>query len=256
MENRYDAVIFDWAGTTIDYGCFAPVGAFVETFREYGIEPTLKEVREPMGMLKRDHIKAMLGMERINKQWINIHKREWDEEDIDDMYSVFEGKLLDSLMKYTDVKPHVTEVVDELRKRNIKIGSTTGYTDNMMAIVVPSARDNGYSPDVWFSPDSVDKKGRPYPYMIFKNMETLGIKSVDRVMKVGDTVSDIKEGKAAGVYTVGVIEGSSELGLTKQEYDTMEYNDRKERIQVVKDKFIKAGADAVINNMGDLLELI
>ncbi len=24
MTNRFDAVIFDWAGTTVDYGCFAP----------------------------------------------------------------------------------------------------------------------------------------------------------------------------------------------------------------------------------------
>ena len=37
--------------------------------------------------------------------------------------------------------------------------------------------------------------------MIFRNMEALGLSDVRRVMKVGDTVSDIKEGKNAGVYT-------------------------------------------------------
>ena len=30
MNNKFEAVIFDWAGTTVDYGCFAPVQAFVE----------------------------------------------------------------------------------------------------------------------------------------------------------------------------------------------------------------------------------
>ena len=59
-----EAVIFDWAGTTVDYGCFAPVQAFVEVFKHFGIEPTMQEVREPMGMLKIDHIRTMLHMPR------------------------------------------------------------------------------------------------------------------------------------------------------------------------------------------------
>ena len=31
--------------------------------------------------------------------------------------------------------------------------------------------------------------------MIFKNMETLKVTSVDKVIKAGDTISDIREGK-------------------------------------------------------------
>ena len=45
---KIKAVIFDWAGTTVDFGCMAPVQAFVEVFKEFGIEPTMEEVREPM----------------------------------------------------------------------------------------------------------------------------------------------------------------------------------------------------------------
>ena len=37
---KIEAVIFDWAGTTVDFGCFAPVQAFVEAFKAEGIEPT------------------------------------------------------------------------------------------------------------------------------------------------------------------------------------------------------------------------
>lgn len=54
---KIEAVIFDWAGTTVDFGCFAPVQAFVEVFKHFGIEPTMEEVRKPMGMLKRDTLK-------------------------------------------------------------------------------------------------------------------------------------------------------------------------------------------------------
>ena len=53
--------------------------------------------------------------------------------------------------------------------------------------------------------------------MIFANMQALGLTAVGNVVKVRDTISDIKEGVNAGVWTAGVIEGSSELGLSQQE---------------------------------------
>lgn len=49
---KYEGIIFDWAGTTVDYGCMAPVRAFDEAFKSFGIEPTMEEIRKPMGMLK------------------------------------------------------------------------------------------------------------------------------------------------------------------------------------------------------------
>ena len=45
--SKIEAVIFDWAGTTVDYGCFAPVQVFTEVFKNAGVEPTMEEVREP-----------------------------------------------------------------------------------------------------------------------------------------------------------------------------------------------------------------
>ena len=250
------AVIFDWAGTTVDYGCFAPVQAFVEVFKHFGIEPTMEEVRKPMGMLKRDHIKTMLQMDRIANLWQEKYGRAWNEQDVDALYALFEEKLFAILDQFADVKPYVKETVAALREKGIKIGSTTGYTDEMMAIVVPKAAENGYAPDVWFSPDAVGHKGRPYPYMIYKNMEALGISSAEDVVKVGDTISDIKEGKHAGVYTIGVIEGSSELGLTQEEYEALSDAEKQEKSKAVKEKFMAAGADAVIANMGELLAYI
>ncbi len=79
---KLNTVIFDWAGTTVDYGCFAPVRAFVEAFKKFGIEPTVAEVREPMGMLKKDHIRCMMQMLRINNEWQRIYGRTWTEEDV------------------------------------------------------------------------------------------------------------------------------------------------------------------------------
>lgn len=220
---KFDGIIFDWAGTTVDYGCFAPVKAFIEAFEQYGITPTLEEVRKPMGMLKIDHVRTMLSMDRISGLWEEKQGRKWTEEDVQKVYELSESKILEIVHNYAEPKPYVVETVNKLREMGLKIGSTTGYTDEMMALVVPKAAELGYAPDCWFSPDSTNKKGRPYPYMIFRNMEKLELKDVSRVMKVGDTVADILEGKNAGMVTVGILEGSSVMGLTQEEYEALMY---------------------------------
>ena len=251
-----EAVIFDWAGTAVDYGCFAPVQAFREAFAHYDVPVTMEETRKPMGMLKRDHIRTMMKMERVAAEWKRVHGREASEEDVEAVYAQFEPKLFSILKDYSSPKPFVLETVDTLRKMGIKIGSSTGYTDAMMDIVVKGAAKEGYSPDFWISPDGVGGKGRPYPYMIFENMKVLGVSSVKKVVKVGDTVSDIREGVSAGVWSVGVIEGSSELGLTQEEFEQMSPEQKEKECCRVEQVFRKAGADFVIDNLSQLPALI
>lgn len=256
MERKIEAVIFDWAGTTVDFGCFAPVQAFISAFEEFGITPTVEEVRKPMGMLKRDHIKTMMNMERIHQEWKRIHGRDFTEKDVDQVYEVSERSILKILDGYAAPKPYVLESVKRLREMGIKIGSTTGYTDEMMAIVVPKAKELGYEPDCWFSPNSVENMGRPYPYMIFKNLQELRVSSVKNVWKVGDTVSDIKEGIAAGVITVGVIEGSSVMALSEEQYNALSDEEKKTECEKVRKIYENAGADYVIQNMSELPKLV
>lgn len=251
-----EAVIFDWAGTTVDYGCFAPVRAFIEVFEEYGISPTIDETREPMGMLKWDHIKTMMSMPRINDIWKEKYKRDFTDRDIDEMHEKFSEKLMGILHNYADPKPFVLDVISKLKEKNIKIGSTTGYTDDMMAIVTRVAKENGYEPDCWFSPTSTNNVGRPYPFMVFKNLEYLKVKSIKNVIKIGDTVSDILEGKNAGVITVGLIEGSSELALTEDEFNKLSNEEKSLKIEDVKQRYKNAGADFILNNLNELITLI
>ncbi len=249
-------VIFDWAGTTVDYGCFAPVAAFSKVFEERGITPTSDEVREPMGMLKREHIKTMLAMPRIKEEFEKIHKRASTEKDIDEMYESFEPALFAILEDYCDLKPYVLGVIATLKDKGIKIGSTTGYTNAMMEVVTKKAKEQGYAPECWYAPDSTNNIGRPFPYMIYRNMETLHVNHVDDVVKVGDTVSDIKEAKAAGVFAIGIIEGSSVVGMTKDEYDNLSESDKLKVNEKAKKVYLDAGADAVIQDMRGLLEYV
>ncbi len=253
---KIEAVIFDWAGTTVDYGCFAPVQAFIEAFKAHGITPTNEEVREPMGMLKREHVKYMLNMPRINGEWQKINGKNFTEEDVDTVYEKSERAILDAVHKFAQPNPFVLETIGNLRERGIKIGSTTGYTREMMDIVIPNAKENGYSPDFCFTSNDVGGVGRPFPFMIFKNMEALKISSVDAVIKVGDTVADIKEGKNAGVLTVGLIEGSSAMGLSKEEFDTLSNEEKETQRERVINTYKNCGADFIINNMSELLSVI
>ncbi|WP_066874392.1 phosphonoacetaldehyde hydrolase [Clostridium mediterraneense] len=248
-------VIFDWAGTTIDYGCFSPVGAFIEAFKSKGIEITIDEAREPMGMLKIDHIRAILNMPRVKKLFKEKYNREATQEDVNQLYDRFEKVLFSSLSDYVKLNPYVLEVVDELRAREIKIGTTTGYTKEMMDIILPIANKEGYKPDFTIASDEVEK-ARPYPYMINENAKVLGIDNMKALVKVGDTVVDIKEGKNAGVFTVGVILGSSELGLTYDEVNNMNKQELKIKMNLVREKLLNAGADYVIDDMSELIEVI
>lgn len=256
MGRKIEAVILDWAGTTIDFGSFAPVQAFIEAFKQHGVTPTVDEVRAPMGMLKWNHIYTMMQMPRISSEWENVHNAPWTKEDVDAVYAASEASLLSILHHFTSPKPYVSDAVKALRDRGIKIGSTTGYTDEMMAIVVPEAKAKGYSPDYWCTPNAVNNMGRPYPYMVFKNLEALKVIDISGVIKLGDTEADIKEGNNAGLISVGIIEGSSVMALSEEEYHALSDAQKAAEARRVQKIYQNCGADFVINNMSELMTLI
>ncbi|MGL4737308.1 MAG: phosphonoacetaldehyde hydrolase [Cellulosilyticaceae bacterium] len=253
---QVEGIIFDWAGTAVDFGCFAPVRVFVEIFKDAGVDVTLEEARIPMGMLKIDHIKAMLDMPRVGEMWEEHYGRAYTMDDVNRLYEQFEPMLLESLAGYTIPIPHVLDTVANLRAKGLKIGSTTGYTDSMMAIVTEGAKAKGYAPDYWITPDSTGSYGRPYPYMIYRNMEQLKMTRCDQVIKVGDTTSDIKEGRAAGVWTVGMVIGSSELGLTEEAFHGLSDSAYKVHRDRVMQSYQSVGAHFVIDTMADLEKVI
>jgi len=256
MMTTIEGVIFDWAGTTVDYGCFAPVQAFKDTFKTFKIDVTIDEIREPMGTLKWDHIKTMLGMTRINELFKKEYGREFNDKDVDQFHDEFVKNLDISLVSHTDIKPDTIECMDLLRKQGIKIGSTTGFNDEMMKVVSKEATKQGYTPDEVVTPDQVSGYGRPYPYMIFENMKRLELKDTKKVIKIGDTISDIKEGVNSGVITVGVLEGSSMLGLSLNEYQSLSEVEKREAFDKITEEYKNAGANYVVKNLIELADLI
>ncbi|MGI6013624.1 MAG: hypothetical protein ACOX7K_05000 [Oscillospiraceae bacterium] len=80
-------------GLALRYGCFAPVQAFREAFAHFDVFVTMEETRKPMGMLKREHIRTMLNMERIASEWKKVTGHAVTHEDTDAVYAQFEPKL-------------------------------------------------------------------------------------------------------------------------------------------------------------------
>lgn len=250
--NRIKCIIMDWAGTAIDYGCFAPLNAFLKVFaEEKGLTITPRQAREPMGMLKIDHIRAILAMPEVSAAFLARHGRPWTEDDVNELYRHFERHLFASLSEFTTPIPGVIDTLDALRGQGILVGSTTGYTARMMDIVRPAAAAKGYIVDNLVTPDDTGS-GRPAPYMIFENMRRLGITSVREVVKVGDTIADIREGLNAGVHSVGIITGSNEMGLTEEEYAAIPADELTRMKAAVRQRMETAGASAVLDNITEL----
>jgi phosphonoacetaldehyde hydrolase len=253
--DKIEGVIFDWAGTTVDYGCFAPLHVFIEVFKEKNVSITLDEARKPMGLLKIEHIRALLEMPRVKQEWQNVHGTVPSEADVQELYPKFEEKLFKSLAEFTTPIPGVLAVIDSLRKKGIKIGSTTGYTGEMIEIVAENAKKKGYAPDVIATSDLV-KEGRPYPWMCYYVAMKLGIYPMNHLMKIGDTTTDMLEGRNAGMWTVGVILGSSTLGLTEEEVNSMDAALLEQKKEVARKELYDAGAHYVIDSIKDLPQLI
>lgn len=252
---RIECIIMDWAGSAVDYGCFAPVAAFLKAFNEIGINITMEQARRPMGMAKIDHIRELFKMDGVGEEFEKLYHRPWNEQDVIDMNAKFEEYLFASLANYTDPIPGVIDTLNELRKQGIKIGSTTGYTQAMMDVVLPNAARKGYTTDKCVTPNDLPA-GRPFPYMIYQNMIDLAIPSTDCVLKYGDTIADIKEGINAKVWTVGVILGSNELGLTQEEVEQMSPATLTARKAAVRQRMLLAGAHYVVDSIEELPQII
>jgi phosphonoacetaldehyde hydrolase len=199
------AVILDWAGTTVDHGCQAPAGAFVALFREHGVEVPLSVARGPMGAHKREHLRALLA-------WAQGARLP----DEDALYARLTALQVACLPDHAAPVPGCVEAIAALRARGVRIGSTTGYTAKMLAALAPAAAAQGYRPDVAVTADEVPA-GRPAPYMALRAMERLGVWPVQVCVKVGDTPLDVDEGRNAGMWTVGVMLTGNVGGLTAAE---------------------------------------
>lgn len=249
------ALVLDWAGTAVDFGCMAPAAVFVDVFKERGIGVTVQEARQFMGIEKKEHIRKICALETVRSAWENVFGSHPGESDIDTLYDRTAGMMVATIANHCDPIPAMMDALEPLRGRGMKIGSCTGYVREMMDVMVPGAAKNGYSPDAVFCSSDVPN-GRPYPWMCYKNAIALGVYPMEAMVKVGDTIVDIQEGLNAGMWTVGIVESGNEMGLPPQELEALPPDVRTSRVQAITKAFEQAGAHYVINQPHDLPRVI
>jgi phosphonoacetaldehyde hydrolase len=250
-RKKLQAVIFDWAGTTVDYGSFAPVAVFLRLFESRGVKISEEDVRHGMGLMKKDHLRQIITQPGIAEAWMTVHQAPCTEQDVDELFADFLSTQVETLRLYAEPISGLADTVNDLRRREMKIGSTTGYTRAMMDVLIPEAAKRGYEPDCVVCSDEVPA-GRPYPWMCFQNAMQLGVYPMHSMVKVGDTIIDVEEGVNAGMWVVALSMSGNMLGLSEIETRTMPKDELMDRRVEIEKALYQAGAHIVINGIWDL----
>jgi phosphonoacetaldehyde hydrolase len=253
--SQLKAVIFDWAGTMIDFGSRAPMGAFVEAYRRFDVPLSVAEARVPMGLPKRAHIAALMAEPNIAERWRAARGALPDDAAIDAVYAVFVPLNTDVVADYADLIPGALAMAQAVRARGLRIGSTTGYVRSIMERLLPLAQAQGYVPDnLVCAGDLAD--GRPSPLMIYRCFADLGVYPPSAVVKVDDTEPGIAEGIAAGSWTVGVSVSGNGVGLSLPEWEATAPDEQARLRDAAAAKLRGAGAHYVIDSVADLLPVL
>lgn len=255
MSAELKAVIFDWAGTMIDFGSRAPVVALCRVFELAGVPIDEAEARVDMGRAKRDHISALLETPRIREAWCSA-KGEMPDEEVGDLLFAALGPIMrEAVLESTVLIPGAADVVQTLRRQGVRLGSSTGYSRTMMEDILPLAAAQGYRPDCIVCAGETPA-GRPSPLMVWKNLVELGVWPASSCIKVDDTEVGIAEGLAAGVWTVGIAASGNIVGLSQMELAALPVSERKSRVNAARERLLDAGAHCVIDTVADLMNSI
>jgi phosphonoacetaldehyde hydrolase len=245
---RIRAILLDWAGTTVDYGSMAPVLALQTLFAKHGIELSTGDARRDMGLLKRDHIQAILALPDIRARWSASTGHEPGEADVASLFDEFGPLQMSIIAEHSQVIPGVARAVRDWQSRGIRIGSTTGYTRKMLDPVKAQAAQQGYKPDASVCPDEAGG-GRPAPWMLMKNVQLLGVYPPSTCVKIGDTVVDMEEGRNAGMWTIGLTKSGNLVGLSAKEWEELPDVEKSVRLTRAKAILLDAGADYVADDL-------
>jgi phosphonoacetaldehyde hydrolase len=247
-------ILFDWAGTIVDFGCMAPTQVFAEIFRSVGIDVSEAEARGPMGQAKIDHIRTMLAYPRVQALWSERYGRASTELDVEDLYETFLPLQKKILAEHSDVIPGAIEAIGWCRSRGMAIGSTTGYTRALMDVVQPLAENAGLTTDCIVCSDEV-AAGRPAPWQIFHAAESLGIFPLQEMLVIDDSIAGIQAGQHAGCWTAAVAATGNAMGLSLDEYEALPDPEKRSRCERIAREFLDAGADVVLDSVAELPEL-
>jgi phosphonoacetaldehyde hydrolase len=250
-----EAVVFDWAGTTVDCGSLAPVRAITKLFATQGIQLSDADVRRDMGLFKKDHIRRILALPHVDKAWQKRKGRPAGDEEVEAMFAEFAPVQMEILEQHSQLINGVAGLAEGLRVRGLKLGATTGYTRPMLDLLLACAAQQGYRPDLSLCPDDVGG-GRPLPWMCLRIALDFQLTSTAAAVKIGDTASDIQEGLNAGMWAVGVTATGNEVGLGPAELAALTPTDRARGVDRAARNLKAAGAHYVVESAAQMEPII
>ncbi len=251
-------IILDWSGTTADKYVIAPAVVFMDVFKKHSVPITMQEARKPMGLRKDLHIKAITEMPDVKERWNKVYGKYPTQKDVDNMFEDFVPMQLACLRKYATLLPNTAATINKLRKQfGVKIGSTTGFTKEMVDILLEEAAKQGYVPDSSVAGDEVVHGARPKPFMVYRNMDLLDVHPVQAVVKVDDTVSGCQEGTEAGCWSVGIARWSNYMDVDSlEDAEKLTEEQTQYKLAISRDLLEKSGAHYVIDELSELPNVI
>ncbi len=255
MPSSIAMVVLDWAGTTVDHGSLAPVRTLQRVFAGRGIELADAVARRDMGIAKIDHIRKLLAEPEVHSEWQRLGNSPATEREVEALYKEFIPLQMACLLDYAKLIDGVLPVVEGLRASGIRIGGTTGYTRPMLEALEAAATPQGYTTDESLCPDDVGA-GRPHPFMCYELAVRLRASPLWTCVKIGDTVSDVEEGRNAGMWTIAITRTGNMTGLSEEKWNALSPEAQAAKSEVAHTSLQKHAPHFIVPSVADILPVI
>ena len=258
--SKLQGVILDFSGTTLDAHVISPAHSFVKAFEVEGVQITMEEARQPMGLRKDLHILKLLEMPSIIEKWQIKKGTKPTNNDGARIFRNFLPIQNNCLKEFSELLPGTLETVNTMRNKfNCKIGLTTGFTRESVDILLKEAKLQGLTLDSAVAGDDISNGMgcRPAPFMVWRNMENFKLYDRRLILKVDDTNGGVGEGLNAGVWTVGLYRYSNYTNINSiKEWKDMSKEDFEKKVKLSKEVLMKSGGHYIADNIKDLPEII
>jgi phosphonatase-like hydrolase len=212
----FKMIVFDLAGTTVEDNRDVH-RVLISAIKKHGIIVTTEQANDVMGIPKPIAIRQLLvenysGTNVISDEWISEIHHDF----IDEMKNFY--RFAEEVAE----KKGVSDTFEKLKSQGLKIAVDTGFDRSITdALLARMGWHEKKLIDVSVTSDEVPR-GRPFPDMVYKAMKVCAITDSSQVIKVGDTASDIQEGRAAGCgLVIGITSGAftpNQLSLEKPDH--------------------------------------
>lgn len=193
---KYKLAVLDIAGTTVVDKDFVAI-AFVEAFQNYGIDLSIEEINPLMGFKKTEAIAKVLNSKSIVVDDIKVNY----------LHNEFITHMIKFYTNSSQVKPikYAEEFFVYLKSKDIVVALDSGFPKVIVEIILDRMQwiEKGMV-DLYIASDEVPK-GRPFPFMIETLMKKVGLSDSSQVIKVGDTMVDIQEGRMSNCGFVAAV---------------------------------------------------